>query len=56
VLVGCNAVWLKSNATDRKQDVKALPVNLSLFATTRGYTYGTIGIVVITALLYILLW
>jgi SSS family solute:Na+ symporter len=56
VLVGCNAVWLKSNATDRKQDVKALPINLSLFATTRGYTYGTIGIVVITALLYILLW
>jgi SSS family solute:Na+ symporter len=56
VLVGCNAVWLKSNATDRKQDVKALPINLNLFATTRGYTYGTIGIVVITALLYILLW
>jgi SSS family solute:Na+ symporter len=56
VLVGCNAVWLYSNATDRKQDVKALPINLSLFATTRGYTYGTIGIVVITALLYIILW
>jgi SSS family solute:Na+ symporter len=56
VLVGCNAVWLKSNATDRKQDVKALPINLSLFATTRGYTYGTIGIVVITALLYAILW
>jgi SSS family solute:Na+ symporter len=56
VLVGCNAVWLYSNATDSKQDEKALPINLSLFATTRGYTYGTIGIVVITALLYIILW
>jgi SSS family solute:Na+ symporter len=56
VLVGCNAVWLKSNATDRKRDPKALPINLSLFATTRGYTYGTIGIVVITALLYAILW
>jgi SSS family solute:Na+ symporter len=56
VLVGCNAVWLKSNAADRKQDVKALPINLNLFATTRGYTYGTIGIVLITMLLYIVLW
>jgi SSS family solute:Na+ symporter len=56
VLVGCNAVWLKSNATDRKRDPKALPINLNLFATTRGYTYGTIGIVVITALLYAILW
>jgi SSS family solute:Na+ symporter len=56
VLVGCNAVWLKSNATDKKRDEKALPINLNLFATTRGYTYGTIGIAVITILLYALLW
>ncbi len=56
VLVGCNAVWLKSNATDKKRDEKALPIDLSLFTTTRGYTYGTIGIAVITILLYALLW
>jgi SSS family solute:Na+ symporter len=56
VLVGCNAIWLKSNATDKKRDEKALPINLNLFATTRGYTYGTIGIAVITILLYALLW
>jgi SSS family solute:Na+ symporter len=56
VLVGCNAVWLHSNAIDRKRDEKALPINLSLFATTRGYTYGTIGIAVITILLYAVLW
>lgn len=56
VLVGCNAVWLYSNSLDNKKDPKALPINLDLFATTRGYTYGTIGICVITAILYICLW
>ena len=38
------------------QDEKALPVDLSLFSTTKGYTWGTIGICVITFLLYALLW
>lgn len=56
VLVGCNAVWLYSNSKDIKADPKALPIDLSLFRTTRGYTYGTIGICVITMILYILLW
>ena len=56
VLVGCNAVWLWSNAHDGVRDAKALPVNLRLFSTTRGYTWGTIGICVITFLLYALLW
>ena len=56
VLVGCNAIWLYSNAKDNKKDKKALPINLKLFSTTRGYTYGTIGICLITFLLYALLW
>ena len=56
VLVGCNGIWLYSNSKDKKADPKALPVDLSLFATTRGYTYGTIGIAVITIILYALLW
>ena len=56
VLVGCNAIWLYSNAKDKKQDKKALPINLNLFSTTRGYTYGTIGICLITFLLYAILW
>ena len=56
VLVGCNAVWLYSNAKDKVRDAKALPVNLNLFSTTRGYTYGTIGICTITFLLYVILW
>lgn len=56
VLVGCNAVWLYSNSLDTVKDPKALPINLSLFATTRGYTWGSFGICAITALLYICLW
>ena len=56
VLVGCNAIWLYSNAKDTKKDQKALPINLKLFSTTRGYTYGTIGICLITFLLYAILW
>ena len=56
VLVGCNSVWLYSNSIDNKKDPKALPINLDLFATTRGYTWGSIGICVITAILYACLW
>ena len=56
VLVGCNAVWLYSNSIDTVKDPKALPIKLNLFATTRGYTWGSFGICAITALLYILLW
>ena len=56
VLVGCNGIWLYSNSKDKKADPKALPINLGLFSTTRGYTYGTIGIAVITIVLYALLW
>ena len=56
VLVGCNAVWLYSNSKDTVRDQKALPINLGLFSTTRGYTYGTIGICAITFLLYAILW
>lgn len=56
VLVGCSAIWLWSDSNDRVQDIKALPVNLALFKTNKGYTWGTIGILVIVALLYIALW
>ena len=56
VLTGSSAVWLYSNSKDTVQDVKALPINLKLFATNREYTLGTCGIVLITFLLYALLW
>ena len=56
VLIGCNAVWLYSNATAKVKDPKALPINLSLFSTNRGYTYGAAGICLITFILYAILW
>ena len=56
VLVGSSAIWLYSNSKDTVEDPKALPINLNLFSTTRGYTLGTIGICVITFLLYAILW
>jgi len=56
VLVGVNSVWLRSNARDGIKDPKALPIKLELFHTSRGYTYGAIGIAVITFLLYAALW
>ena len=56
VLVGCNAVWLWSNAHSDKQDPKALPIDLKLFHTDSGYTWGAIGIAVITMILYAALW
>jgi len=56
VLVGCNAVWLYSNSKDKKEDKKALPINLKLFHTDKGYSIGAFGICLITVILYILLW
>lgn len=56
VLVGSSAVFLISNSKDTKKDPKALPIDLTLFETTRGYTYGAIGICVITMILYAALW
>ncbi len=56
VLVGCNGIWLWSNAHSDKQDVKALPINLGLFRTDKSYTWGALGIGVITLILYAALW
>ena len=56
VLVGCNAVWLWSDANDKKMDVKALPIDLKLFHTSKEYAWGALAIGVITLILYITLW
>jgi SSS family solute:Na+ symporter len=55
-LSGSCALLLFSNAVSTKQDPKALPINLALFSTTKGYTYGAITICLITLLLYIVMW
>ncbi len=56
VLVGCQAIWLYSNSRDRKADPKALPVDLSLFRTSRSYNVWSAAIILIVALLYVILW
>ena len=55
-LSGACALLLFSDAVSTKQDPKALPINLALFSTTKGYTYGAITICLITLLLYIVMW
>ena len=55
-LVGCQAVWLYSNANVARTDPKGLPVDLSLFHTTRSYGIGALVICVLVGLLYIVLW
>ena len=56
VLVGCNAVWLWSDANDKKMDVKALAIDLKLFRTSKAYAWGAIGIGLLTLIMYITLW
>ena len=56
VLVGQAALWLYSNSKDKKENVKALPVDLSLFHTSKGYGVGGLLICAICAVIYILLW
>ncbi len=55
-LVGCSSIWLSSNSNSKKRDVKALPVDLSLFHTSKGYGIGGLLICAIVAVLYIILW
>ena len=56
VLVGCNAIWLWSNANDNKSDIKALPIDLKLYNSSQSYTYGTIIIGAFTLLIYLIFW
>lgn len=56
VLVGSSAVWLYSNSREKIRDAKALPVDLSLFNTSKAYNWGALAICVITIILYTVLW
>ena len=55
-LVGAQAVWLYSNTFDKEKDPKALPIDLSLFHTSKGYNWGALAICVIVTILYVILW
>ena len=56
VLVGCNAVWLWSDANDKKIDPKGHSLDLKLFETSKTYAWGTLAIVIIIVVLYAALW
>ena len=56
VLVGCNAIWLWSDANDKKIDPKGHSLDLKLFETSKTYAWGTLAIAVIIIVLYVALW
>ena len=56
VLVGCNAIWLWSDANDKKIDPKGHSLDLKLFETSKTYAWGTLAIAVIIVVLYVVLW
>ena len=56
VLVGGQAIWLYSDARDKKADPKALPVDLKLFHTSKSYNVWAAVICAIVAVLYVILW
>lgn len=55
-LVGCQAVWLYSNANVAKTDPKGVALDLTLFHTTKSYGIGALVICILVALLYVVLW
>ena len=56
VFVGAASLMLISNAKDNLQNPKAMPIDLSLFTTSKGYLYGTLAVCLITALMYVYWW
>ena len=55
-LVGCNAIWLWSDANDKKMDPKAVLLDLKLFRTSKTYAWGAFAICLIVLVLYAALW
>ena len=56
VIVGCNAVWLWSDANDKKIDPKGTSLDLKLFETSKTYAWGALAIGIIIVVLYVALW
>jgi hypothetical protein len=56
ILISAAAMFLLSNALDKRKDPKAQPFNLGRFSTPKSYTYGALAICTITTLYYILFW
>ena len=50
------SIYLKSNATDKVQDPKAVKIDLSVFRSDAAFNWGAIGVIVILTILYYFLW
>lgn len=50
------SMFLFSNSNDTFKDSQAVPINLSLFKTDKGFALGSLAICALVALIYILFW
>lgn len=50
------SLFLFSNANDIYKDQKAVPFDLALFKTDKGFALGALGICLLVTLIYIFLW
>ena len=55
-ITGTIGIYLRSNAKDKVQDPKLVPIDLNIFHTDRIFNIGAIGVIVILTILYVVLW
>jgi SSS family solute:Na+ symporter len=55
-ITGTIGFYLRSNAKDKVQDPKLVPIDLNIFHTDRIFNIGAIGVIVILTILYVVLW
>ena len=55
-ITGTIGLYLRSNAKDKVQDPKLVPIDLNIFHTDRIFNIGAIGVIVILTVLYVVLW
>ena len=55
-ITGTIGLYLRSNAKDKVQDPKLVPIDLNIFHTDRIFNIGAIGVIVILTILYVVLW
>ena len=55
-ITGTIGIYLRSNALDKLQDPKLVPIDLKVFKTDRIFNFGAFGVIAILTILYIALW
>ncbi len=49
-------IYLRSNAKDKVQDINAVDIDIAIFRTDKAFNWGALGVIIILAILYIVLW